>query len=135
MAHFLSYIPHIQNIPVWNLMLKTRPLCTGVESNLGDRVLGEAEKNSFIALPGKGWVSRLMLSELCPSRIGGIVPVVLYILWIQVLAWIYDLRVIFQSVACLFIFSVMSSEAYKFFILMKSNWSVFFYYLCFKGHF
>ena len=57
-------------------MLKTRPLCTGVESNLGDRVLGEAEKNSFIALPGKGWVSRLMLLELCPSRIGGIVAVV-----------------------------------------------------------
>ena len=34
-------------------MPKTRPLCTSAESNLGDRVLGEIEKNSFIALSGK----------------------------------------------------------------------------------
>ena len=45
--------PYIQNILLWNLMLKTWPLCTGVESNLGDGVLGKAEKNSFMALPGK----------------------------------------------------------------------------------
>ena len=35
------------------------------ELNLGDRVLGEPEKNSFIALPGKGGHSRLMPSQLC----------------------------------------------------------------------
>ena len=35
-------------------MLKTQSLCSGVESNLRDRVLDEVEKNSFIALPGKG---------------------------------------------------------------------------------
>ena len=33
---------------------------TGAESNLGDRVLGDAEKDSFTALPGK--------EELTPSR-------------------------------------------------------------------
>ena len=36
------------------MMLKTWPLCTSAELNLRDRVLGEVEKNSFIALPGKG---------------------------------------------------------------------------------
>ena len=36
------------------LMLKFWPLYTGAKLNLGDRVLGEVEKNSFIALPGKG---------------------------------------------------------------------------------
>ena len=36
------------------IMPKTRPLYTGAESNLGDRALGEVEKDSFIALPGKG---------------------------------------------------------------------------------
>ena len=36
------------------MMPKTRPLYAGAESNLGDRVLGEVEKNRFIALPGKG---------------------------------------------------------------------------------
>ena len=41
-------------------MPKTRPLCAGAELNLGDGVLGEVEKNSFIALPGKGGHSRLM---------------------------------------------------------------------------
>ena len=30
------------------------PLQTGAESNVGDRVWGEVEKSSFIALPGKG---------------------------------------------------------------------------------
>ena len=46
-------------------MLKTQPLCTGAKSNLGDRALGEVEKNSFIDLPGKGGYSRLMPSKLC----------------------------------------------------------------------
>ena len=32
--------------------------------NLEDRVLGEAEKNSFIALPGEGGHSELMPSKL-----------------------------------------------------------------------
>jgi len=36
------------------VMLKTRPLCTGAESNLRDRVWCAMEKNSFIALPAKG---------------------------------------------------------------------------------
>ena len=42
-------------------MLKTRPLGTSAKSYLGDRVLGEAQKNSFIALPDKGGHSRLVL--------------------------------------------------------------------------
>ena len=36
---------------------------TSAESNLGDRVLGEVEKDRFIAFPGKGGHSRLMPSE------------------------------------------------------------------------
>lgn len=44
-----------------HLMLKTRPLFTGAKSYLGDRVLGEAQENSFIALPDKGGCSRLVL--------------------------------------------------------------------------
>ena len=35
------------------------------ELNLGDRVLDEVEKNSFIALPDKGGDSGLMPSKLC----------------------------------------------------------------------
>ena len=36
--------------------------------NLRDRVLDEVEKNSFIALPGKGGHSRLMpLKTVCPN--------------------------------------------------------------------
>ena len=38
-----------------NLLLPKTPLLyTGAELNLRDRVLGEVEKDSFIALPGKG---------------------------------------------------------------------------------
>ena len=49
-------------------MLKTWPLCTGAESNPRDRVLGEVEKNSFIALPGKRGCSGLMPSKtVCPN--------------------------------------------------------------------
>ena len=40
-------------------------LYTGAESNHGDRVLGEVEKNIFIAFPGKGGHSGLMHSKLC----------------------------------------------------------------------
>ena len=35
------------------LMLVVQPLCTSAERNLRDRVLGDVEKNSFIALSGK----------------------------------------------------------------------------------
>ena len=45
------------------LILKTGPLCTSAELNLRDRVLGEVEKNSFIALPGKGGQNGLMPLE------------------------------------------------------------------------
>ena len=51
------------------VMPKSQPLCTGAELNLRDRVLGEIEKNSFIALPGKGGCSVLLLSKRC-VRIG-----------------------------------------------------------------
>ena len=40
------------------------PLCTGTELNFRDRVLGEVEKNSFIASPGKRGHSGLMPSKL-----------------------------------------------------------------------
>ena len=46
-------------------MLKAQPLCTGAASNLGDRVLGEVEKNNFIALPGNGGHSGLLPLKLC----------------------------------------------------------------------
>ena len=36
--------------------------------NLGDQVSGEVEKNSFIALPGKGRRKRLLLLKtMCPN--------------------------------------------------------------------
>ena len=44
-------------------MLKTQPLCTNAELNL--KVLGEIEKSSFVALPGKAGHSRLMSQKLC----------------------------------------------------------------------
>ena len=47
------------------LMPKTRSLCPSAELNRGDRVLGEVEKNSFIALPGKGGYGGLMTQKLC----------------------------------------------------------------------
>ena len=36
------------------MMPKTRPLCTRAKLNLRDRILGEVEKNRFIALPVEG---------------------------------------------------------------------------------
>ena len=48
------------------MMPKTQPLHTGAKFNLGDRVLGEAEKKSFKALPGKGGHSGLApLKTVC----------------------------------------------------------------------
>ena len=52
-------------------MPKTQPLCAGAESNLRDRVLGEVEKNNFIALPGKRQHSRLVpIKTVCPNLEG-----------------------------------------------------------------
>ena len=61
--------------PGWELMvvlmLKIRPLCTSAEPNFGDRVLGEVEKKSVIALPGKVGHSGLMPTKTeCPN-LGG----------------------------------------------------------------
>ena len=43
-------------------------LYTGAKSNLGDRVLGEVEKDSFITLPGKGGYSGLLpRKSMCPN--------------------------------------------------------------------
>ena len=51
------------------LTLKAQHLCTGAESNLGDRVLGEVEKNSCIA--GKGGHSGLLPQKaMCPNPRG-----------------------------------------------------------------
>ena len=53
------------------VMLKTQPRCTGVESKLTGRVLGEAKQNSFIALPGKEGHRRIMtLKTVCPNLEG-----------------------------------------------------------------
>ena len=51
-------------------LAEIQPLYTGTELNLRDRVLGEVENNSFIALPGKGDHSRLMLPKLCVPNWG-----------------------------------------------------------------
>ena len=49
-------------------MLKSQPLSTCAELNLRDRVLGEEEKNSFIALPGKqGHSGLLPQNVMCPN--------------------------------------------------------------------
>ena len=50
---------------------KTWLLCTSAKPNLRDRVLSEVEKNSFIALPGKGGHSGLVPSKIvCPNLEG-----------------------------------------------------------------
>ena len=49
---------------------KIWPLYISARLNLRDRVLGEVEKNSFIALPGKGGHSGLVPSRLCPAQEG-----------------------------------------------------------------
>ena len=51
------------------LMPKTQLLSTGAELNLGNRVLGETEKNNFISFAGKGVHSELMpLKTVCPNQ-------------------------------------------------------------------
>ena len=52
-------------------MPKTRLLCTSAKSNLRDRVLGEVEKNSFIALPGKGGTQRAHAWKTACPNLGG----------------------------------------------------------------
>ena len=54
-----------QDCPKFRCDAKIRPLYTSTEFNLGDRVLTEVEKNSFIALSGKGGHSGLISSKLC----------------------------------------------------------------------
>ena len=54
------------------LMLKAWPLCISAEWNLGDRVLGEVEKNIFIASPGKEGTEQAHALKNCvppPGRI------------------------------------------------------------------
>ena len=46
-------------------------LCAGTQSNLGGRVLGEEEKHSFIALPGKGGPQRDHAFKTCVSQLWG----------------------------------------------------------------
>ena len=53
------------------LVAEIQLLYPSIKLNLRDRALGEIEKNSFIALPGKGKQSRLMPSELCGGSRGG----------------------------------------------------------------
>ena len=47
------------------LMSKPWSLYASAKLNLGDRVLGEVENNSFIALPGQGGHSGLAPQKLC----------------------------------------------------------------------
>ena len=60
---------------VWCFFMipKTRPLCSRAELNLGDRVLDEVEKNSFIALPGKGGTQQARASQNSVSNLGDLV--------------------------------------------------------------
>ena len=53
-AQLVTIFPAVQETWVRFLGWQPLPLCTSVESNLGDTVLLEAETNSFIVLPGKG---------------------------------------------------------------------------------
>ena len=48
-------------------MESSASLYTGVESNLRDRVLGEAGKDSFIALPGKVGTTGSCPQIMCPN--------------------------------------------------------------------
>ena len=51
------------------MMPETQPLRTSAKSNLGDRVLGKVEKNSFTALPVKGGHGGLVPQKLCLSQV------------------------------------------------------------------
>ena len=66
-----SWCPKFRGKNPFLLLPKSQPLCTGAESNLGDRVLDEVEKNSFIALPGKGGHRGLVPLKNCVPNPGG----------------------------------------------------------------
>ena len=68
--HFTSYLCN-RGIVIVLLMLKSWPFYTGAELSRRDRVLSEIEKNSSIALPGKGGHSRLLPSKLCVPSLRG----------------------------------------------------------------
>ena len=53
---------------VWYWCWRLSLLKTSADLNLGDRVLGEIEKNNFIALPGKGGHRGSCHSRLCPNQ-------------------------------------------------------------------
>jgi len=46
-------------------MLKSQAQCTSAELHLGDRVLDEVEKDSFIVLPGEGGHRGIMPLNPC----------------------------------------------------------------------
>jgi len=47
------------------IVAKVRLLYTGAGLSLRDRIVGEVERNNFIALPGKGICHGLMSSRAC----------------------------------------------------------------------
>ena len=51
-------------------MPKTPPLCTGAESNLKDRALGEVEEKIFITLQGKGGPQQANAFKTMPHLLG-----------------------------------------------------------------
>ena len=57
--------PRMKSMLLFTEAESSASLCTSDESNLGERVLGEVEKDSFIALPDKGGHSRLIPSKPC----------------------------------------------------------------------
>ena len=65
-------VPELYSFIINQLMPKAQLLCTKLlcaELNLGDRVYGELEKDSFIALPGKAGPSGLLPRKtVCPNR-------------------------------------------------------------------
>ena len=59
---------HTSLFPLLELAKSPASLYTSAELNLRDRLLGEVEKNSFIALPGKGGYRELLPSKtMCPN--------------------------------------------------------------------
>ena len=61
--HHPAQVTHSESVRLFSsswLALKTQPLSTGAELNLGSRVLSNIEKNIFIALPGRGEHKRIM---------------------------------------------------------------------------
>ena len=65
-------VPELYSFIINQLMPKAQLLCTKLlcaELNLGDRVYGGLEKDSFIALPGKAGPSGFLPRKtVCPNR-------------------------------------------------------------------